>query len=356
VFRRSLPSHSFRVIAQAAAAVLFGLLLDLPSTATAAAADDSDAAVTWSVQPADEAGPDGRPWIEQTLDPGESVVEHVAVHNFSDHEVAFGLAAADGIFNQNGRFNILPSDQPSTAAGTWIDIADSITVPAGETAVVPFTITVPTNAEPGDHAAGVAASMVSTSTGEGGASVGIESRVGFRVMTRVTGSLVPGATIENLTTPYHRSWNPFAAGDLTVEFDVVNTGNTRLRVTGVATSGGHTATFPPEDQPQELLVGDIRHFSAKVADVWPLVLVPVSITVDPEVIVVNGEAAELASLSAATTAAAVPWPQFIVLAGVALILVALLWQRRHSKRRLHALLEGAREEARRSAFDAQRAP
>ena len=168
------------------------------------------------------------------------------MHNFSDHQVDFGLSAADGIFNQNGRFNILPPDKTSTGAGTWIAIADSVTVPAGQTVVVPFTITVPPNAEPGDHAAGVAASILSTSTGNGGASVGIESRVGFRVMTRVTGDLKPGATTENLTTSYRPSWNPFEPGDLTVDFDVVNTGNTRLRVTGTARAGGHTGRIPPE--------------------------------------------------------------------------------------------------------------
>ena len=210
--RRSAPSCGLRP------RLLLGSLLVVLSTAAAAA--DARGEVTWSVQPADEAGPDGRPWIEQDLDPGESVVEHLAVHNFSDHEVAFGLAAADGFFNEDGRFNILPAGQTSTAAGTWIDLVGSVTVPAGGTAVVPFTITVPADAEPGDHAAGVAASVVSTSTGAGGASVGVQSRVGFRVMTRVTGTLAPGATIENVRSSYRPSWNPFAPGDLVVEFDV----------------------------------------------------------------------------------------------------------------------------------------
>ncbi len=356
MFRSSAPSPRARAGASVATAVLFGWLLVAPSAMTAAAAADTDAATTWSVQPADAAGPDGRPWIEQTLDPGQSVVEHLAVHNFSDHEVTFGLSAADGIFNKNGRFNILPPDQPSTAAGTWIDLTDSVAVPAGGTVVVPFTITVPTNAEPGDHAAGVAASIVSASTGKDGDSVGIESRVGFRVMTRVTGTLSPGATVENLTTSYGTSWNPFAPGDLTVDFDVVNTGNTRLRVTGSATAGGHAVTFPPKDEPQELLVGDTRHFSVVVPDVWPTVVAPVSVTVDPKVVVVDGAAPELASISARTTAVVMPWPQVIVLVGIALIVVAVLAQRRQARRRLHALLEEARDEARRGALSAERTP
>jgi hypothetical protein len=325
-------------------------MLALIGPVGSALADDTDPAVTWSVQPADDTGVDGRAWIEQTLDPGDSAIERLAVHNFSDHAVDFRLAAADGFFNQNGRFNILPSDQPSTEAGTWIDLADSVNVPAGETVVVPLTITVPNDAQPGDHAAGVAASILSTSTGEDGANVGVESRVGFRVMVRVTGDLTPGATIENVTTTYRTSWNPFAPGALTVEFDVVNTGNTRLRVTGAVTTSGHDMTFPPKDEPQELLVGDTRHFTVTVDDVWPTVFVPVAVTVDPEVVVVSGDAPELAAVHSDATALAMPWPQLALIAGLALILAAILWRRGRSKRRLDGLLEDAREEGRRNAL------
>ena len=351
MIRRSVPSRRSRAVVRAVAVLFSSLLLvALGTVPSAVAADDGE--VTWSVQPADEAGPDGRAWIEQDLDPGASVVEHLAVHNFSEHEVTFGLSAADGFFNEDGRFNILPGGQTSTAAGAWIDVVDSITVPAGETVVVPFAVTVPADAEPGDHAAGVAASVVTTSTGSGGASVGVQSRVGFRVMTRVSGTLQPGATIENVTSSYRSSWNPFAPGDLTVEFDVLNTGNARLRVTGLVTSGGRTTTFPPADQPQELLVGDTRHFSVDVAEIWPSVLAAASITVEPQVVVVSGEAPALAPITAETTAVAMPWPQLVVLVGVSLIVVALLWRGRRSKRRLRALLEDARQEGRRSALAA----
>ena len=155
MFRQPQPQRRRNPL-NAAAAVLAGIMLALIGPVGSALADDTDPAVTWSVQPADDTGVDGRAWIEQTLDPGDSAIERLAVHNFSDHAVDFRLAAADGFFNQNGRFNILPSDQPSTEAGTWIDLADSVNVPAGETVVVPLTITVPNDAQPGDHAAGVA--------------------------------------------------------------------------------------------------------------------------------------------------------------------------------------------------------
>ncbi|MEK8107066.1 hypothetical protein NKG94_21505 [Micromonospora sp. M12] len=60
---------------------------------------------------------------------------------------------------------------------------ERVTVGPNETRVVPFTITVPKGATPGDHPAGIAATVTST-----GGTVSVESRVGFRVMVRVNGS------------------------------------------------------------------------------------------------------------------------------------------------------------------------
>ena len=226
---------------------------------------------------------------------------------------------------------------------------ESVTVPAGETAVVTLTTTVPDDAEPGDHAAGVAASIISSGTDDGGASVGVESRVGFRVMTRVTGELAPSAVVQNITTAYRTAWNPFSPGSLTVEFDVANTGNTRLRITGVVTAAGAHADFPPEDEPQELLSGDVRHFTVEVDGVWPQLVVPVAIDIDPEAVVVSGDAPEVDRLRADAVAWAVPWPQLIALAGVALIVWAILWGRGRSRRRVSALIEEARAQAREEA-------
>ncbi len=332
-----------------AGAFVLALLALFVAPAGPAAAEGADDTVTWSVQPANETGPDGRPWIEQSLDPGETATEHLAVHNFSDADVTFRLSAADGFFNENGRFNMLPSDQESMAAGTWIELPEAVEVPAGETSVVEFTITVPDDAEPGDHAAGVAASILSSGANDGGSTVGVESRVGFRVMTRVTGELTPGVEVSGVTTDYRTAWNPFRPGTLTVQFDVANTGNTRVSIAGVVSAGGQSADYPPADSPQELLVGDTRHFTVEVDNVWPLFVVPTTVLVDPTAIVVSGEAPEVAPIEVQATAWAIPWPQLLLLAGIALIIGALAWGRRRSKAKLATALEEAREEGRRAA-------
>ena len=185
---------------------------------------DAEGAVTWSVRPGDQGGEDGRSWVEWEADAGDELTEHMVVTNHGDAEVDFQLSAADGYFTDTGRFNMLPSDEESVAAGTWIDVPKSVTVPAGAAEIVPFTVTVPDKATPGDHAAGVAASI--RSTGEG--TVGVESRVGFRVMTRVAGDLQPQLALSASGT-YSGEVNPFSSGAVDVAYEVENTGNTLLR-------------------------------------------------------------------------------------------------------------------------------
>ena len=188
--------------------------------------------VTWSVSPADADGPDGRAWVELELDPGETATEHLAVRNLSAEEITFGLAAADGYFTDTGRFNMFSSDRESTDAGTWITVEDTVTVAPNGTAVLPFEVEVPENAPPGDHAAGVAASITSVSADPDGTRLGVESRVGFRVMTRVTGELQPKLDVVAVDATYDTSWNPFEPGAIRIA--------TRWRTAGTCAS-----TSPP---------------------------------------------------------------------------------------------------------------
>lgn len=325
----------------ALAAVVAPLLLGVPA-ASAASADD----ITWSVTPADASGADDRGVIQQELDPGASRADFLAVRNLSRTEVTFALSAADGYYTDTGRFNMLPSDQESVDAGLWIDLPDSVTVGPNGTVVVPFTTTVPEGAIPGDHAAGIAASVSSVGTDAGGSEVGVESRVGFRVMTRVTGDIVPSYAVSGIESGYDMSWNPFRPGSASTSFTVENTGNASLLVTGATTIGTGSAVFPADGAPrQELLPGESRSFTVAVADVWPTFFVPGSIDLAPTATDLGGGAVEVAPQSTDASLWALPVPQLLVLLGVLLIVAALFWRRR----RFTAALDRAREEGRLAA-------
>jgi hypothetical protein len=344
LFRRPFPT--VRSAVGLAAALLLLVLSAIWPSGAARAADDDAPAVRWSVVPADESGPDGRRAVEHEIEPGESVEEHFAVRNVSADEVVFSLTAADGYYTAGGRFDILAAGQESVDAGTWITLPETVTVPGGGTVVVPFSLTVPDRAEPGDHAAGITASVLSVKSADDGTSVGVESRVGFRVLTRVAGEITPVASLAAVSGDYTTSWNPLRPGEATVTFDVVNEGNTRLLAEGSVSAGGRTVYFPAVGEPsQELLPGDTRTITVVLDDVWPLIVVPATVTLAPTVVTLADSSETLDPMTADAVIWAVPWPQLLVLLGIALVVGAILWGRLRSKRRLDALLEGARAAA-----------
>ncbi|MEQ6896944.1 hypothetical protein [Microbacterium sp. KR10-403] len=346
---RSARRHARNLRARVIAVLLIlaggmsGALL-IPSAALAA--DDGDTTVTWSVRPADAHGADGRAWVELALDPGTRVTEHFEISNLGKTTATFALSAADGYLTGTGRFNMLPASQPSTDAGTWIHVRDAITLAAGASAVVPFTVTVPDDALAGDHPAGIAASVVSTRTGADGERVGVVSRVGFRVMTRVNGVVTAAVAATRVTTAYDYSWNPLRPGSLTVRMHVANTGDVAVSLGDVVTGPGHVVT---EDAatPTVLYPGDERTVVRELDDVWPLVSVGGEVTLQATPTGPDAPGAEPVTVS--FRAWAVPWPQLLVAVGAALIVSALLMNRRRRAAQVRRLVAAAHEEGRRSA-------
>ncbi|MCP1412780.1 WxL protein peptidoglycan domain-containing protein [Paenarthrobacter sp. A20] len=309
----------------------------------------TESPVTWAVTPADAAGPDGRSWVELELDPGASVDEHLAVRNLSDRDVTFALTAADGYFTPTGRFNMLPGDKQSVAAGTWISMDKTVTVAAGGTAVVPFTVTVPDNATPGDHAAGIAASIYSQG-GSDGTQLGVESRVGFRVMTRVKGEVRPALSMK-ATASYDMSWNPLEPGSADLTVDLENTGNVRLSVdpSTMVNDARWPAAGTEEARTLELLPGDRRTVSIHVPQVWPLGMMTLPVTVSQGVIAPDGATQSLDPVQESVTLWAIPWPQLAVLVALLLLFAGLFLGRKRRKKELVRLVEEAREAGRREA-------
>lgn len=317
-----------------------------PPAATPSTTPDS-ADVTWSVRPGDAAGPDGRSWIEWEADPGATRTERLVVSNFGDREVTFRLAAADGYFTDTGRFSMLPSDRSSTEAGTWITLPGSVTVAAGGSEVVPFTIVVPDDASPGDHPAGVAASILSVGSG----AVGVESRIGFRVMTRVTGDL-RAEIATGISGGFTGSVNPFEPGRLEVAYEVSNTGNTRLRAQPVVTVAGPFGVAASEHLGDEILdiaPGETRTGSVPLTRAWPLFWYDARVTVTPVAVSDELRVEETRASSASTAVAAVPFAQLVTLALAVGLLVAWLWQRRRNRASTARLIQAARAEGRAEA-------
>lgn len=343
---------------RSALAAVLGAVLALGIAVPPASAADGD--ITWGIQPSTPTGPDGRTEFTYQVAPGTTITDWVGVVNASSVPATFRVYAADATTDYDtASFTLIGSDQGSRDLGSWTAIdngpascADSndaaeaacaaglgvtVTVDPGTTKNIPFTIVVPQDATPGDHAAGIVASYTTEASGEG-TSVRQENRVGTRIYVRVDGPLTPGLGVRGAVAGYQGTWNPVGAGAGFAGFDLTNTGNTRLSAqpalhfTGPFGIDFGTLTLPPV---RNLVPGGTAHVTGLQEGVAPLLLLFADISVTP--LPGDGLAASDPLPAAATSSAltwAVPWMLLLILAVIAGVIVLVVFLRRRSRERL----------------------
>ncbi len=71
------------------------------------------------------------------------------VANRGKDPLTLGVYAADGFTTEAGQLDLVTKGAKSIAVGAWVHAGkDSVTIPAGKTVKVPFTVTIPENATP----------------------------------------------------------------------------------------------------------------------------------------------------------------------------------------------------------------
>lgn len=302
------------------------LLTLMPAPAQAEPAGDD---LRWSVQPSTAQGPDGRDWIIRTADPGERITDHVAVTNLTAKPLTFTVYGTDAYTTGDGSFGLLAAAQQPTDLGSWITLgAREFTVPANTRLDVPFAVTVPEDATPGDHAGGVVASISREQTGADGQQVLLDRRVAARVYLTVSGAVAPALTIDSVRLAYTQSPNPAAGGDMTVTYRVRNTGNLRLSAAGTVRVDGpfgwELARTDALSLP-ELLPGTAVDVTETITGVQPAVRLAATVSLTP-----SGVAGPLPAVSRSTGVWAWPWVLWVVLG------VLLLWTLHRVVKRLRA--------------------
>lgn len=327
--------------------VLTGALLVL---APSAYADESPAPapspsnpVTWGTGPTDNEVGTGRPNFSYDAKPGGTLRDAIDVVNRSDRALELKIYASDAFTTESGVLDLLPADQEPVDVGTWIGLdEEELTVPAGKTVTVPFTLTVPDNATPGDHTGGIVTSLV---TGETDGQVSVDRRIGSRVMIRVAGDLRPELSVTDVQTSYGGTANPFSSGALHVTYTVTNTGNVRLAAHQTIGAAGPFGLLGqatrPADLP-ELLPGDSLTLDADLAGIWPTVRVDVEIALDPYAS--TGDVSAPPAIGGAGLWA-LPWGQVVLLLAVAALIWLVILLRRRRKAALQARVDAAVSQA-----------
>ncbi|GLH96955.1 WxL protein peptidoglycan domain-containing protein [Phytohabitans aurantiacus] len=313
----------------AAVAIALAVVAAVPLVgATAASADDG---FTWAVQPSSKDGPTGRAYFVYEAAPGQRVDDRVAITNLGTASMTFAVYGADAFTTADGSFTLQPASQPPVGAGAWVAFeARTYEVPAGRRVVIPFRLTVPANATPGDHAGGVVVSVAQAQE-SGGQRVNVDRRVAARVYLRVAGPTRPAVAVEAMKVGYDNPLNPVGTAPVVVSYRLRNTGNVRLsgtaraRVTapfGLRLAASDGAPVP------ELLPGSAITITEQFNGIVPAG--HLDVRVDVESTTVDGA---LPAVTRSSGVWAVPWAWVFLFVAVAGWFAVRRWRARARRRR-----------------------
>lgn len=129
----------------------------------------------------------------KTIEPGASASDAVEVMNNTAQPQTVIVYATDSTVSSGGAFACAQANDPVKGAGGWVQLSSSsVEVPANGTTKVPFTITAPKNAEPGEQDACIILQQKKDTTVQSG--IGLSFRTGIRVAILIPGNIVKAIT------------------------------------------------------------------------------------------------------------------------------------------------------------------
>lgn len=260
--------------------------------------------------------------------------------NRSDTTIKLKVYASDAFTTPGGGIALLTADKKPRDVGSWITVkSTTLTLKSRQSATVPFTLTVPSDATPGDHSGGVLTSLVTETQGK---TVCLDRRLGSRLHLRVNGPLNPSLTVGDLHATYRGTLDPAGSGSLRVTYTVENTGNVGLkarqllRTEGLFGLIGQDAGLP--DLP-EILPGNSLTRTVTVNGIRPGVRLDTDVILQPPSD--DQPALRADQVTASRSLWAWPWGQLIVLAALATACVGYALLRRRRRRKVEQAIADA---------------
>lgn len=124
--------------------------------------------------------------VEMSGDKGKTISGEFLILNEQSNSMTFYTSAEN--FEAQGESGTPHFTQGDTGVASWIKVQEKVVLEKGEQKVVPFTITIPTDADAGGHFAAI---FLSTTAPEisGGGQVSVGAKVGVLVLLRVSGEV-----------------------------------------------------------------------------------------------------------------------------------------------------------------------
>lgn len=150
-----------------------------------------------SIRPSLDKG--NRDWFIYTLKPGETAEDYIDVMNYSEKEQYLEIHAYDSEPSDIGAFALSGPNNTQKGIGLWVKLdEDHATLAPEERKKIRFTITVPEDADTGEHSGAI---TVQTAPKElkGVTGISIGTRVGARVYVTVPGKIIKKIKIISFT-------------------------------------------------------------------------------------------------------------------------------------------------------------
>ena len=200
--------------------------------------------------------------IEERIDPGQVLSSSLEVTNLSRESETYYAIKRDvsGVADNGSPIFAEVGEKTGFELSEWIKISeDPITIVAGGTKAIPFTITVPENASPGGHFGGIFMYLEPVAPGETGTGVGYQ--VGTLISLRISGEVVEDARIREFRTESKVYGKPSVNFVARIE----NLGNTLIRPRGPLEItnffGENVATLKMNDSGGAVLPEQVREFT-----------------------------------------------------------------------------------------------
>ena len=186
-----------------------GLVVGVAGAVQAQEPTSTDSQLVFGIRPApaSEDDPTSLGYFTHYLEPGDELVDEALVINEGDLPVRLQIYVAEAMTAINGGTAFGHRNEISSGVTGWVSLdVGEVSLQPGETQIVPFTISVPADASPGDHIIGLVAeaSPTANETGTGATAeepqfaVQVVNRVGVAVVIDVAGDRIAELAITDL--------------------------------------------------------------------------------------------------------------------------------------------------------------
>lgn len=274
--------------------------------------------VAWSVTPVITDIGEERSNFAYALDPGADVEDAVLIRNSGSALLTLSVYGSDAVTDESGALDVAMTPSEPQSIGGWIRPGvDEVTIEPGGVARVPFSVSVPEDAQPGEQAGALLTTLESA-----GDTVSVDMRYATRVTVTVSGDLTAGLSLDEAGLAVSTGFWPWDPATADVSYVVRNTGNTRLSAMQLVTAPGVELYSSPDAATgllplTELLPESVVEVDAAVEglNAW-MPLTAVQVSVSPTVLTAASEGApaiEQQQLGLSSVAIAPGW--WVILGG-----------------------------------------